>query len=197
MAKQREYGFTAKDYIKFCFCSWPILLLCLLCGGCVAAYSYIKQESSYGLSMVLLVHEEGTAISGPVSPYIQIPTILTSPKSYKRIGLSPDGAGFAGITAQEVAAGVISFEGKSANSDSMKASMQMIAENAEKVINETYTDEKHDYEVTILQEPGDEVVEYNTKNEKIVSALLIIALSIFAAMGIDFVIFNKKAKINQ
>ena len=196
MTKKREYKFTAKDYIRFCFYSWPILLICILCGSCVAAYSYLKQESSFGLSMVLLIHKEGANISGSTSPYVQIPMILSSSKSYEKIGLSPDKLGFNGITAREIEAGVISFEGESADSDSVKASMRMIAENAEAVINATYANEEHGYEVTILKEPGDEVIEYNTKKEKLSSAVLIIIFSVFAAIGIDFIIFNKKAKVN-
>ena len=196
MAKKRYYNFTAKDYIRFCFCSWPILLICLLCGACVAAYSYNNQKTNYGVSMVLLIHEEGTVISGPVSPYIQIPTILASPKSYERIGLSPDRLSFGEIKAQEVAAGVISFEGTSSDSENVKTSLQMIADNAEAAIDAVYTDEKHDYEVTVLKEPGEDIVEHNTRKEKILSVVLIMALSVFASMGINFIIFNKKAKVN-
>jgi hypothetical protein len=196
MAKKKEYEFTVREYIRFCFCSWPILLLCLLCGACAAVYSQISQKTSYGVSMVLLVHEEGTTISGPVSPYIQIPTILASPKSYERIGLSPDRLSFGEIKAQEVAAGVISFEGTSSDSEDIKASMRMIADNAEAAIDAVYTDEKHDYEVTVLKEPGEDIVEHNTRKEKILSVVLIMALSVFASMGINFIIFNKKAKVN-
>jgi hypothetical protein len=72
----------------------------------------------------------------------------------------------------------------------------MIADNAEAAIDAVYTDEKHDYEVTVLKEPGEDIVEHNTRKEKILSVVLIMALSVFASMGINFIIFNKKAKVN-
>lgn len=190
MAKEtREY--TIKDFCKFIFKNWIILLACFVLGGLVAVYSYRHQSANYTSSAIILVHDNEYEYSGTISPYVQIASILKSKEAFENAGVDVEDIAFGDVLVNEKATGV--FEITDSNPIEAKAlsDLNAIVENSEKVIAETYNDEKQ-YHVTVLKKPGEPVVDITVK-DKILSSVVIMVAFVFLAVAIDFVAFSKKA----
>lgn len=191
MAKDTNYKFTIKDFCKYIFKCWPVVVICVLLGCALAVYSYKHQSANYTSSATIMVYDNSYEYNGDISPYVQISSILGSQEAYKAAGVNTENIDLGGITVKETTTGVYSISDSSADKKKAKENIEVVTKNAEKVIAKAYDDEKQ-YRVKILKEAGEPVAD-STKKDKVFSSALIVAVSLFVALAIDFIAFNKKA----
>lgn len=192
MAKNETCEFTIKEFLKFIIKCWPILAICLVLGGALAVYSYKQQDINYSSSASILVHDNSYEFNGTISPYVQITAILQSKEMYEKAGVDVSDIEFGNIEISERSTGVFDLKDSSANREKAMHELSVIADNAEKVISKAYDGEKQ-YRVTSIKKPGEPVAD-KTQKDKLFSSALIVAISAFVAIAVDFVAFNKKAE---
>lgn len=191
MSKNTNYKFTIKDFCRYVINCWPILAICAVVGGLLAIYSYEHQSENYTSSATIMVYDNEYKFGGSISPYVQIASILTSKSAYKEAGVKTDLISFEDLSIKEKAIGVLEVTDSNPSKEKAESELQLVIENAEKVISKAYNDEKR-YRVTILSEPNKPVAD-KTQKDKILSVAIILVASVFLAIVIDFIAFNRKA----
>ena len=190
MAKENSYSFSIKDFIKYTMRHWIMLILCLVVGGAVSAYSWKGHSLNYVNNITILVHDE-TDSSSDDDEYAQLVDVLMSKEVYLNIGLDEADIQLEGVTAQALSTGVIKLIVQADSEAKVEEKTNFVIDNSEKVLDSVFVN--NHFKTTVLSKDDNSVVT-GTKKEKVFSVVVIMTCSVIVLCAINFLRFRKIVK---
>lgn len=190
MTKDESREFTIKNFCKYVFNKWWVLVIALLIGGGLSVYSWRTQGAVYTSEMILLVHDE-VDTAGDSDEYAQIASILSSKEAYLAVGIEENDIRVDSVKITSEGRGIVNLVAAGDSEDVTFESLDFVYENSDKVLKNVF--KENEFKTTILKDKGAASVE-GTKRDKLLSVVIILGCFVVIALGIDFCRFRALVK---